>query len=273
MSTKISIDNHFIDCLLRCEETIREKIISRFRGNRFSLYVCSEFMDELFGIYETNHSSELLKQKLTIFLQLMGHRIFQSWHSIVRSELNRENGGVFENSTMVNNLKENIRDLLKARTPAPGVVALLKRIRARKEKQKEYYSGLRSEVLKLVRGMERPDFEEHFNSPEVRAQRVKFLNGLIEIEMSESQKNEVLDQPDRYPYYSISSRILHGLFYWYHAKGKEVDMNDFYDASQLIYTAHLDYFISNEKRLKEWDKLFIRSNKILNFTEFIQLVN
>lgn len=279
MSIKLTVDNNFFDNY-ECSPNDSEKDIVRnaFARRQFSFYPSLQLIEELVSLYETKRK-HLLPKYSELFLNMMGHRCFNDWNIIIRTELGLiNNESIFLNSSQTQKIKIMFDNLSKGRIHKDTKNALTE-MATIKERRYSSAKEIRADHFKRMKELKvktpRMSFDKFFSEDYVVRIRRDLIKDLFQKggkDISEQKMDQIIDNSANYPYFYISQRIFMASFYRHNVLGRRVDKGDIYDQYYLIYLKNLDYLVSDDVGLKELSEDVFGKSKVITFSELIKLI-
>lgn len=279
MSIKITIDSNFFNAYENyADSKIKGKIRNAFISNRLSFYPSLQLIVELFTIYRTQRK-HLLPKFSALFLDMMGHRCLNDWNRIIRNELGLEhNEGLFLTSDYVKKLK-NILEALSKGKIYNDIKEVVREETAKKDKtyhvfkdsQEHHFRILKQQKIKTPR-MSFDDFYNESYTLKIRKDLIEDLFSKANKPITTQKVNNVIDNPQKYPYFYATCRVFMGIFYRHIVLKQKVGKGDKYDQYYLIYLTGLDYLVSEDKALKKFAEYILGKQKVINFSELIKLI-
>ena len=285
MSIKIAVDNNFFDNYVTYPNNETKQIIKRaFTHKYLAFYPTIELFSELISLYHTSRRSLLMKY-CPLFLDMMGYRFFKTWNEIVRMELGIEkNTGVFLDSSTVKNIKLLLEELSYSQKP-DNIKEMLKWVKDHKGNMHNFYKKTKVCNLKFLKNEAQPKDIKQISKMSLEDLNkmgavTKWMKDIAKDVFSKAGKHVskkgidgIIKSPKKYPYFHTYLRLEIALNHYHTFLQRKVERGDSYDLYQLIYLIKLDYFVTNDRKLKSLaDYVFSGSNKAINFNQLALLV-
>lgn len=277
----IILDNNIIDKIYKIPKKRRLKFVKNLKNQRYKFLSTNELLSELLSMYETKRR-ELMRRYCELYWLIFLDKFIIPWKYLVEIELGIRPEEIVDSFFNKKKLKKEINNIIKKSEDFRLYNDLHKKVkedkgeiyRILKEKQIEFRKkGLR-EYQKKSKG--KNVFEEFFDSSFSIKERKDVLTNFFNKRgkrLTVSKINDILFNPQKYPYFYYSSRCYMYLFYKI-ISNKKIDFGDSYDLFQLIYLVDIDYFVSEDENLKDiCSMIYPGKEKILSFKEFTSLEN
>lgn len=281
MGIKVIVDNNFFDRYREYQDsTVKGQVRKAFKNRQLSFYPCLELVEELLSIYESSRQN-LLQEYSSLFLDMIGYRLFNGWNRIVRSELGLIRGeSIYLSSEYTKNIENIFQKLSQGNKFDNSVKEILERVRKNKEESYLHFKKNQSYHFELFEkqnvAIPKMSFDDFYNKDfviKIRKDLIKDIYGRAGQTISEEQVDKIVDNHIDYPYFYISSRVFMAIFYKHIVQQRRVGEGDSYDQYYLIYLTQLDYLVSDDTRLRELAEDVFGTSKVVSFSEFIRLIS
>ena len=280
MSIKITVDNNFFDTFELLAEDEKQRFILAFRTKALIFYATPELISELLGLYKTKRR-DYLKKYIPYLLSMLSYRLFNPWGEIVRVELEViKKGGIFSNSAVYERLKQLLINIVDGTESVNDIESYLSFVRQDKVAKYKQFVDNQVHHLKLFEAQNitvpKMEFEEFYQRDFVVKIRRDLIKDLLEkgdVQATELKINKFFNNPALFPYLHASSRVFMAIFYSHIVRNLRVDPGDSYDQYHLIYSAGVDYLITEDKRLREFGAdVYPSPVKVIPLSELMKII-
>ncbi|OGW76958.1 MAG: hypothetical protein A3I73_04010 [Omnitrophica bacterium RIFCSPLOWO2_02_FULL_45_16] len=277
MDMKITVDNNFFDAYYASSSEDRASIEKAALNKKILFYPNIQLLSELLGLYDTTRS-HLLQPYSALLLTLMGNKIFNDWNVIIGTELGIiKDKNAFLDLHLTIEFKEILYKLLQG--DSIGVIdEVLGWVNNYKQNMYDVCVESRKRAQKVglsTKGV--GTFEEFYQMPVVikwKEDLTRRMFSRSDIQPSIAEIKNIVDNSKKFPYFNTYMALELCEHYHHTVKNEEVDFGGSYDIYQLVYTINLDYFITEESRLKRIAKgAFGKQRKVINFKELVAKIN
>ena len=262
MSIRITVDSNFFNAFHNCtDKPFKKQFLKLIENRQVSFYPNIQLFEELIGLYTTNRK-QMLKEFSRLFLCFMNNRFLNDWKIIIQIELGvLSSEGYFLKTKEVKNIKEMLSSLSKGNNPH-DIASILQWIEGQKRQQFSFYETAKAKTLDFlekearkeeIKKIRKMDMATINSMKKIRQWKKKIISNICSRGnrlISEKTLEDVVNNPQRYPYINAYLNLSISLSYSHVFLRERVDRGDSYDLYQLTYLAGLDYFITNDKKLK-----------------------
>lgn len=280
MPLKIAVDNNFFDTFELLAEDEKQRFMTAFKTKALIFYATPELVSELLGLYKTKRR-DYLKKYIPYLLSMLSYRLFNPWGEIVRVELGViKTGRIFSDCAVYERFKQLLIDTVNGTESVNEIESYLSFVQQDKATQYKKFLDNQEHHLKLFKAQNitvpKMEFEEFFQQDFVVKIRRDLIKDLLErggVQATMSKINRFFNNPSLYPYLHASSRVFMAIFYRHIVRNFRVDPGDSYDQYHLIYSAKVDYLITEDKRLREFGAdVYPSPVKVIPLSELMRMI-